>query len=296
MSIKRIYPNSIEVINASSGDVLLYNAANGAVEFGTLETSADNNVWVNANDYATYTSVSSLIDTVQANVSSLPDSAANDYNTYSTVTGLIDSVQSNLTSIIASAPSTLDTLAEIAAALENDANLAVTLSTQIGSIAANVAALPIANLYSVSQDILPATDNTHSLGSPAKMWKDIYVGPGSLYVNGQKVLEDNSGTITFTADDDQSLRVKTGGTGVLTLQSNTTINIAGTLQIAAGKTITSSDGIAIVLGDKLDANNNQIINVGSPTADGHVATKAYVDDAVIGATDSAANDILLTQR
>ena len=39
--------------------------------------------------------------------------------------------------------------------------------------------------------IIPATDNTYDLGSSSKMWKDVYIGPGSLYVNGQKVIEDN---------------------------------------------------------------------------------------------------------
>jgi hypothetical protein len=136
------------------------------------------------------------------------------------------------------------------------------------------------DLSSISEDILPTTDNTHSLGSPTKMWKDIYVGPGSLYVNGQKVLEENAGTITFTADSDQSLAIRTYGTGVLTLQSNTTVNVAGTLQMAAGKAITSSDGLAVLFGDKIDANQNQIINLGTPTAAGHAVTKSYVDTAI----------------
>jgi hypothetical protein len=52
-----------------------------------------------ANDFATYTTLSSLIDTVNANVDALPDSAANDYNTYTTVTGLIDTVQDNVAAV-----------------------------------------------------------------------------------------------------------------------------------------------------------------------------------------------------
>jgi len=114
-----------------------------------------------ANDYSTYTTLSGLINTVQSNVTALPDSAANDYATYTTlsnlidgaqatlnandyatyttVTGLINTVQSNLTSVIGAAPTTLDTLAEIAAALENDANIAVTLTNAIGTVSANAA-------------------------------------------------------------------------------------------------------------------------------------------------------------
>ena len=41
-------------------------------------------------------------------------------------------------------------------------------------------------------NIIPSADNTYDLGSSSKMWKDVYIGPGSLYVNGQKVVEDLS--------------------------------------------------------------------------------------------------------
>ena len=47
------------------------------------------------------------------------------------------------------------------------------------------------------------------------MWKDIYVGPGSLYVNGQKVLEDDAGTITVSADVNQNVALVTSGTATL---------------------------------------------------------------------------------
>lgn len=123
------------------GGTLYFNGS--AVGAGGGDSSND---WVNANDYATYTTLNSAINTVQNNVSSLPDSAANDYNTYTTLISNINEVQSNLTSIIASAPSTLDTLAEIAAALENDANIAVTLTTSISTVQNNVVNVT-ANVY-----------------------------------------------------------------------------------------------------------------------------------------------------
>ena len=83
--------------------------------------------------------------------------------------------------------------------------------------------------------IIPSLSNTYDLGSPANPFRHMYVGPGSLYVNGTKVLEDNSGTITFTADADQNIRINTVGAGVLQLGSSTTnVNVDGTLQIASG--------------------------------------------------------------
>ena len=59
----------------------------------------DNNVWVNSNDYSTYTTVTGLINTVQSNVDALPDSAANDYSTYTTLSGLINTVQDNVSTV-----------------------------------------------------------------------------------------------------------------------------------------------------------------------------------------------------
>ena len=35
--------------------------------------------------------------------------------------------------------------------------------------------------------IIPSANITYDLGSSTMMWRDIYVGPGSLYVNGKKL-------------------------------------------------------------------------------------------------------------
>jgi len=40
----------------------------------------------------------------------------------------------------------------------------------------------------VTGNIVPTVDDTYDLGSASKAWKDVYIGPGSLYVNGQKVV------------------------------------------------------------------------------------------------------------
>jgi len=217
MSLIKVDLSLIDTTSASDGDVLKYVSANSKLEYG--EASTDNNTWVNANDYSTYTTVSTLIDTVNANVDALPDSAANDYSTYTTVSTLIDTVnanvdalpdsaandystyttvstlidtvnanvdalpdsaandystyttvstlidtvQSNLTSVIGASPTALDTLAEIAAALENDANIAVTLTNQIGLVSSNVDALPdsAANDYSTYTTVTANTYDTY---------------------------------------------------------------------------------------------------------------------------------------
>lgn len=157
-----------------------------------------------------------------------------------------------------------------------------------------------------AQNIIPAADDTYSLGTPSLAWKDVYVGPGSLYVNGQKVLEDDSGTITFTADSDQSLTIKTLGSGETTVQSVAGVNLTatesgdialttssgnielkGTVQLLSGKRITDSAGTKIEFGDDIDMNSNKITELGAPSANADAATKLYVDTSIADLANSA---------
>jgi len=118
---------------------------------------------------------------------------------------------------------------------------------------------------SLAGNIIPSADNTYDLGSSTKMWKDVYIGPGSLYVNGQKVVEDNSGTIVVSADDNQNVSVQTGGSGDVELDPTGTgvIQIKGTLQIEDGQNITNSAGNAISFGNNITV--DQIASKSSDT-------------------------------
>ena len=92
-------------------------------------------------------------------------------------------------------------------------------------------------------DIIPSANVTYTLGSLTNMWKDIYVGPGSLYVDGQRVLYSDQQTMTFSADPDQNMRITTAGSGILQLGSaGTVVQVAGALQMQAGQNLTTSDG------------------------------------------------------
>ena len=141
----------------------------------------------------------------------------------------------------------------------------------------------LANL-SMGGHILPTVDSDGTtgfdLGSPTAKWKDLYLSQGSLYINNQKVLEDDSGTIVVRADIDQGITVKAEGTGVLTLASSTPLAMAATLQMADGKNITDANGIAVQFGDKINMNGNTIISVGTPVGATDVSNKAYVDQKV----------------
>jgi len=143
------------------------------------------------------------------------------------------------------------------------------------------AGLTLTGGMGITGNIIPSANNLYSLGSADYVWKDVFVGPGTLYVNGSPVITDNSGTMTFTADTDQNIRVTTVGAGVLQLGSSTTnVSVDGTLQIAAGKNITSSDGVEVNFGDNIDMNSNKVVGLGAPSAATDAATKGYVDTSI----------------
>lgn len=113
-------------------------------------------------------------------------------------------------------------------------------------------------------NIVPSADVTYDLGSSTKQWRDIYVGPGSLYVNGQQVVSDNSGTITISADSNQNVAVQTSGSGDIELDptGTGTVQVKGTLQIEDGQNITNSAGNDITF-----ANNIKVDQITTKSTD-----------------------------
>jgi hypothetical protein len=148
------------------------------------------------------------------------------------------------------------------------------------------------DLSAVDQNIIPDADITRDLGSPTNQWKDIYVGPGSFYVNGQKVLEDNSGTIQLSADVNQNLALATSGTGDIEITpASGSIQVKGNIQVLAGKNLTSSDGLAISVSAPITLNSNKIEGLGAPVSSTDAANKAYVDGQISGTTNAVFNDV-----
>ncbi len=165
----------------------------------------------------------------------------------------------------------------------------ISTSQSISSSASpTFAGLTLTGNMGITGNIVPSADVTYDLGSPSYQWKDIYVGPGSLYVNGQKVLQDDTGTITFSADVDQNIRIKTLGTGILQLgSSSTTLQVDSTLQLTSGKRITDSAGVNVQFGNPIHMNSNKITNLGTPSSSNDAATKAYVDSQVSSISTSS---------
>jgi hypothetical protein len=204
-------------------------------------------------------------------------------------------IDSAVTALIGGAPGALDTLNELAAAINDDASFASSITTSLGT-KLNKAGDTLTGTL-VSQHVQPTTDNTYDLGSPTKRYRDLYLGPGSLYINNKKVIEDVSGTITVKTDSDQNLNIKTLGTGQTTLQSAAGVNITSTgsadvaittntgnielngdVLLNASNSINSTTSDPINFGDNIDLNSNKIVNVGTPTSVTDAVNKTYVDN------------------
>ena len=130
-------------------------------------------------------------------------------------------------------------------------------------------------------NLVPSANNTYSLGTASSVWKDVFVGPGSLYVNGQQVISDNSGTIQISADSGQNISIVTSGAGSVELTSGSgVIEMKSNIQLASNKTISTAGGGATQQGGNIDMNSNYINNLGTPVDSGDAASKSYVDAQV----------------
>jgi hypothetical protein len=100
---------------------------------------------------------------------------------------------------------------------------------------------------SVTGNVNPTSNNFYSLGTPSLMWKDVYIGPGSLYINNVQVIQEVSNNIVFSADANQTMKIATSGTGDIQFAplGSGVVAIKGTLQMDANYNITSSNGSAI---------------------------------------------------
>lgn len=112
----------------------------------------------------------------------------------------------------------------------------------------------------MSGHIIPSITDTWDLGTPGAQWRDLYLSEGSLYIDGQKVLQSDNETIVVSADINQSLRLQTAGSGDIELNATGAglITLKSNIQITGGKTITTSDNSALLFSDGTRSGNISI--------------------------------------
>ena len=181
-----------------------------------------------------------------------------------------------------------DTTVKVEASSDSDEILFTAAGTQVAKFTAT-GLIPMVNSNGTTG---------FDLGGTSAKWRDLYLSEGSLYIDGQKVLQSDSGTILVQADSDQGLTVKTTGTGQSTVQSAAGVNLTttstaditlttasgqiefnGDMIVNAGKSITSSNASAITFGSALSV---------SGTVTGTTFIGA-VTGAVTGTVSSIAN-------
>ena len=147
--------------------------------------------------------------------------------------------------------------------------------------------------------LLPSANVTHDLGSSTLMWRDVYVGPGSLYINNKQVIQDDSGTITVSTDENQDLKFLSSGLGDIEIATSEAsgnrgkINLASNVTMGASFAFAEGSGGNVNFNSPIEMNSNKIVDVADPTAAQDVATKAYVDAASF--TDiSASGDVTIS--
>jgi hypothetical protein len=109
----------------------------------------------------------------------------------------------------------------------------------------------------IDGSIVPRTDDTYTLGTPSKQWKDVYIGPGSLYVNGQKVLQESSSDIVVSADQDQTLQLETSGTGDITMNPSGSgkVLMKSDVELSSSFSFDTSDSSAVSFPNGIVADN-----------------------------------------
>jgi len=182
-----------------------------------------------------------------------------------------------------------------------DTKIQVEESADEDKIRFDAAGTEVMNMTSTG--LFPSADDTFSLGSSSLQWSDLFVGPGSLYVNGQKVLEDSSGSIVVSADANQNVSVQTSGSGDVQLDATGTglIALKSTVQIEDGNNITNSAGNGITFGSGLisdsltsKSTNTNLVLAGNGTGNVQVSDNLTVtgDFTVSGTTTTVSSTTL----
>ena len=207
----------LAAIDVATNDVLpivdLNNDSTKKITIASLTTTI-----AAANDFATYTLLNANIDQVSAN--------ADAYNVQ--LNANIDVVWSNVGTSYATL-ALLDSVQDnVASAESNVAALRVEYLANVASTEANVNAVETrradntfftyntdSNVIITDANVEPSANNTYSLGAPDLVWKDIYLGPGTLFIGNVTIAPNETGSgLTITGADASTTTIDTATSNV----------------------------------------------------------------------------------
>lgn len=146
------------------------------------------------------------------------------------------------------------------------------IQTNVSSVATEVANLELRrasntfysyNVHSVvsTANVLPETNNTQSLGSVDFKWKDIYVGPGSVYIGSLKLSDTGTNSLKITDGIGNSLVVDSN----LAQVSNTVGRLSSDIGDLAQLTTTEKSNLVSAINEIQGVSSFTTMQLGSYT-------------------------------
>ena len=125
------------------------------------------------------------------------------------LSGVTSNIQTQFNNIIDGAPGVLNTLNELATAINGDAAFATTITTSIDSKVSKTGNEDISGIKTIkgqinyqsgstiSGDMIPESDDTHSLGSVTNRFKHLFVGNSSIWMGEDHKINAADGKLRF---------------------------------------------------------------------------------------------------
>jgi hypothetical protein len=122
----------------------------------------------------------------------------------------------------------------------------------------------LSNILEVNGNLIPAIDNVYSLGTSTKRWKDLHVGPGTIYIQE-------------TSDPANQIAISVQA-GALKFEGAQALKV-GNIRLSATGITSETPDAPITLGDNLFNSFIQLQSAGLKFKDGSVQSTAAIDGA-----------------
>ena len=283
--------------------------------------------YADANAYSTYVTLNSSINNTQANVNSAEANIiayaavsnanlsstyfaalANDYATYDVLINTIANTNSYITTNYA-------TLLEVDTVQDN----VIAAESNVVAVEARRSdnTFYTYNTHSVvsTANIIPSTNNILSLGAPNAVYKDVYVGPGTIYI-GTVRLSDTDGALTITSADDSSSIVDTqtsnvtaalnivqdnvaaGVTEAAAIETRRAANIAGAISTVTTGNLSTARALVSDESGKIAASSVTTVTLGyldaTSSIQNQLNTKAPLADPTFTGLVTASHDLVVS--